>query len=681
MSSSRIADASPHAVAEPCRAKSMGRALADWLCSRQVRTDAAALSTGLGLFLLLLAMKLHLAWWFFIVKAAKADIQWWKIPLLIGGDMAVCAAMAGVVFVCWGLGLAPRGGWRWALRAWAFAFYAFIVVFSVVSWQVNLVYTKPLTMELIRFADNMGRIRDSLLAYLRPMPVMVCAFGLAGYFVWRWPVWRLIQRGPWLCVRWHLWLVVLLVTASFTTPWFFFCRGGFAYGLKRNAVLNFIQYFSLAPKAVDLEPLRRELALSMPAHDGPMRQAASLVQSAATRPSELAVLAGRARGMNVLLIVLESTAAQYCDQQTTPNLWRLAQTGVSLDRYYSVVPKSDEAMYSILYSDYLPPFAEPVRMLYNRPLPQPSLTTVLKTAGYRTAAFLSGSRFYCDMQYLMDSFHLLQGAEEVTGGQWAWSWGASEEQTLAAIDRYLGESPPLPFFILYVPVFPHHPYFTPTGRRPFGTATWVDKYRNSLQYVDDRLGELVDSLERKGVRDQTLIVVLADHGESISSFPVGHGLALSTEEVWVPCVISNPKLFARPMRCAIPANHLDLAPTLAGLLGLPIPPDWLGRDLTRPQVENRMLFVRVEQSGIGGVIDGDLVVRRRDEEPSAEMFELTPQGQMRPLRDDDPRLSLLPQYAAAVDVLKPWASWRHLERALKPPAPTTTTAPSEAATP
>lgn len=671
--SSRVSEASPNpSVNLEAPPRPHAQNLVTWLRSRQVRADAHALSTGLGLFLLLLAMKLYLAWWFFIVKAAHADIRWWKIPLLMGGDMAVCAAMAGVVFVCWGMGLTPRRIWRWALAVFAFAFYAFIVAFSVVSWQVNLVYTKPLTMELIRFAGDMGRFRDSLLAYLQPTPIIFFALGLAGYFIWRWPLRRAIQRGPWISVRWHLWLVVFLITAAFATPWFFFCRGGFAYGLKRNAVLNFIQYFSLAPKAVDLEPVRRNLAAWVPAYDARMRQPASLVNPGTT-PTELAALAGQAKGMNVLLIVLESTAAQYADEHTTPNLWRLAKTGLSLERYYSVVPKSDEAMYAILYSDYLPSFQEPVRMLYNRPLPQPSLTTVLKAAGYHTSAFLSGSRFYCDMQFLMESFHKLEGAEEVTGGQWAWSWGASEEQALAAIDRHLDQSPESPFFLLYVPVFPHHPYFTPTGRTPFGTATWVDKYRNSLQYVDDRLGDLLQSLDRRGLRDNTLIVVLADHGENISSFPVGHGLALTTEELWVPCVISNPTLFPQPLRCQIPANHLDLAPTLAGLLGLPIPPDWLGRNLTEPQVDNRMLLVRIEQSGIGGLIDDNVVVRKRDDEEVLEMFQLRGH-EMDALPESDPRLALLPQYDQFVRTIKPWASWRHLERAL---APSVATAPSD----
>jgi len=72
------------------------------------------------------------------------------------------------------------------------------------------------------------------------------------------------------------------------------------------------------------------------------------------------------------------------------------------------------------------------------------------------------------------------------------------------------------------PVNPHHPYEIPddsfaVAGSPRGldgkAAAWV-KYRNSLHYADAVLGMLVERMEREGLMDNTLFILVADHGEA-----------------------------------------------------------------------------------------------------------------------------------------------------------------------
>ena len=68
-----------------------------------------------------------------------------------------------------------------------------------------------------------------------------------------------------------------------------------------------------------------------------------------------------------------------------------------------------------------------------------------------------------------------------------------------------------------------------------------DAYDNCLAYMDERLGELIDDLQRRGVLDQTLVIVTADHGEGLGEHGLfDHGESLYRTEIRVPLLIVLP---------------------------------------------------------------------------------------------------------------------------------------------
>ncbi|MBL4688115.1 MAG: sulfatase [Nannocystaceae bacterium] len=104
-------------------------------------------------------------------------------------------------------------------------------------------------------------------------------------------------------------------------------------------------------------------------------------------------------------------------------------------------------------------------------------------------------------------------------------------------------------------------------------------YRGELQVVDGAIGELLDFLEREGRLEDAIVVVVGIHGEEFYEHGgAGHGRNLYDESIRVPLMIRAPKLLA-PGRVTVPVDLLDLAPTLADLVGVAAPDGWQGESL------------------------------------------------------------------------------------------------------
>jgi arylsulfatase A-like enzyme len=104
------------------------------------------------------------------------------------------------------------------------------------------------------------------------------------------------------------------------------------------------------------------------------------------------------------------------------------------------------------------------------------------------------------------------------------------------------------------------------------------------------LGNLLAELKRKGLYESTLVVVVADHGEAFNDHnQYGHGSAIYEENVHVPLVLINPLLFNGQTHATL-GGHVDVAPTVMELLGLPSPAEWEGNSLFAANRRERTYF-------------------------------------------------------------------------------------------
>jgi arylsulfatase A-like enzyme len=110
----------------------------------------------------------------------------------------------------------------------------------------------------------------------------------------------------------------------------------------------------------------------------------------------------------------------------------------------------------------------------------------------------------------------------------------------------------------------------------------IDVYDDSIRYLDRRFGGLLDELGRRGVLDDTLVIVASDHGEHLGDHRLfAHGCSLYRQLVGVPMVIVDPRGVPSGRVVAEPVSLRDIPATVVDLLGLARGAPFPGRSLAR----------------------------------------------------------------------------------------------------
>ncbi|MFP4383952.1 MAG: sulfatase-like hydrolase/transferase [Spirochaetia bacterium] len=108
----------------------------------------------------------------------------------------------------------------------------------------------------------------------------------------------------------------------------------------------------------------------------------------------------------------------------------------------------------------------------------------------------------------------------------------------------------------------------------------IEGYYGCIDFVDDCIGELLDSLDRSGMLENTYVVYLADHGEMLGSHGLWAKAVYYENAVKIPLLISGPDIAAQGTSLQDPVSLTDIFPTLCGLTGLPVPPGLDGNDFS-----------------------------------------------------------------------------------------------------
>ncbi|HJM56364.1 MAG TPA: sulfatase [Planctomycetota bacterium] len=99
-------------------------------------------------------------------------------------------------------------------------------------------------------------------------------------------------------------------------------------------------------------------------------------------------------------------------------------------------------------------------------------------------------------------------------------------------------------------------------------------YAGEMSFMDKALGDLLDGLGERGILDETLVILVADHGETFWEHADlwNHGLAVYQTTVHVPLLFCFPDGRQAGQRVSTPVSTIDVVPTLCELLGLALPP-------------------------------------------------------------------------------------------------------------
>ena len=280
------------------------------------------------------------------------------------------------------------------------------------------------------------------------------------------------------------------------------------------------------------------------------------------------------RNGNVLLVTLDTTRADHlgCYGATgdiTPSLDALAQRGVVFAHAQSVAPITLPAHASLLTGRY--PFRHGVRNngMFALPDDVPTLATVLRERGYRTAAFVSAS-------VLSRRYGLARGfdvyGDDLSKGSQAQRYMVPSrrgEVTVAEAIEWLEAVPAGQPFLCWVHLYdPHAPYDPPDAyRQRFPT----NPYRGEIAYTDAMVGRLLAAIERLGAGASTVVAVVGDHGEALGEHgEQTHALLLHQATLHVPWILAAPNL-PHGATLAAPVSGVDVMPTVLELIGAPLP--------------------------------------------------------------------------------------------------------------
>ena len=434
-------------------------------------------------------------------------------------------------------------------------------------------FSTPLNRGLLNMAGGVGDLGESFLTQVTPnnaWPVIV-AVASALLAVWVAKHWRRAV-GALTCIL----LAYAIVLGAIGLD------SQDARGLERNALWELALLPVPQPDVVAITG----------GDDTRIAEAApltSLVEPGALGP-DLSSLRGAAADMNVIYVVLESTSAQYlglygAQDDPMPNLSRMAEHALVFDSWYSVTPASMKSLFATLCSTW--PYPRPIADTYVHPrLPCHSLSEVLSLGGYRSSLVHSGKFSYTRKDAFLEGrgFDSLWDKNSLPSDDDAYSdsWGLEEEAAVAQMERFLDEGGSKPFFLMYLPIFPHYPYHLPPDETPrFGDDSNQDKYLSAMAYADRNLGALYDAVAERGLLDSTLFIVVGDHGEAFGQHPGNriHSIHIHEENVHVPALWSNPVLFPETRRVDTPADHTAMAPSLLDLMGRPAPDRWQGHSV------------------------------------------------------------------------------------------------------
>jgi len=289
---------------------------------------------------------------------------------------------------------------------------------------------------------------------------------------------------------------------------------------------------------------------------------------------------------NIILITMDTTRADRMGfmgskRGLTPHIDAVAGDSVVFTRAYSQAPLTDVSHATLLTGTY-PQYHQVLTFPIPLAKTLPYLPDILKGQGYHTGAFIGSLAL--DATWGAPGFD--RGFDTYDAG-FGWD-GFTPEKRYETSERraeevvkhalaWLAKRPAGPF-LMWVHCFdPHEPYDPP---EPYKTRYAKALYDGEIAYMDSALGKLFAELKAQGLYDGALIMMTADHGESLGAHGEDeHGILLYDETIHVPLAIKLPHGEAAGKRVETPVELADVTPTVLETLGIAIPKEVQGASM------------------------------------------------------------------------------------------------------
>lgn len=335
------------------------------------------------------------------------------------------------------------------------------------------------------------------------------------------------------------------------------------------------------------------------------------------------------RRPNVVMVILESTRYDYVEmpdgapgspyRPKTPNLKRLAWEGTWASGARAMVPHTTKSIYSIFCARapilHLSTF-ESSLLFDSQCLPE-----ILTKAGYKTAFLQTAIGAFEFRPRLVETLGFQDFAAWENIGRQPLGYLASDDRSLGQafinkLDAYGGGKEP--FFITLLTSAPHHPYQIPdrllSGGETHRSLSAEERFARLIADEDALLGDVLAELNKRGLRENTIVVALGDHGEGFGAKGVKqHDNNFFEEGLLVPLIFAGHGVPRKRIEGNV--SLVDVTPTLLALLGFEYILDERhplnGRNIYAPQILQvpRYFFCYYESTCAGFVLGEEKVVK------------------------------------------------------------------------
>lgn len=318
---------------------------------------------------------------------------------------------------------------------------------------------------------------------------------------------------------------------------------------------------------------------------------------------------------NILVIFVDSLRADHLGcygytRPTSPNIDRLAAQGAVFERFFAPAVPTQPSFTTVYTGQYSITHGVVSHKGDNDLKPgTPWFPALLRQAGFLTASFDCLPRykswFVHGFEFLVDSTFPGRddgySCERLNTRVVPWLRTHSDERFFAAIHYWDPHTPYLPperfrHFYHGDPTDPARNTLAPLADQYFGIMwrKWFEKlppgmcdaeyvvalYDGEICHADEGVGEVLETLRECGHEDDTLVLLLSDHGE----MHYRHGIffdhhGLYDGNIRCPLIVRWPGRVAPGTRVGEFVQHVDIAPTLLQAVGVDIPPAMEGHSL------------------------------------------------------------------------------------------------------
>jgi choline-sulfatase len=288
---------------------------------------------------------------------------------------------------------------------------------------------------------------------------------------------------------------------------------------------------------------------------------------------------------NLLLVSLDTVRADHmgCYHNAaaqTPHLDALAASGLRFERASTVVPLTLPAHASLMTGTFPGWHGVHDNGGFYLDDDQLTLAEVLRNKGFRTGGFVGA--FVLDRRWgIAQGFDRYFDDFDLDAVPSAAGMDMIQRPGSEVVDRaleWLRAEPTRPFFAWVHLYDAHTPYEAPEPFHSRFPRTRDGAYDAEIASADAQVGRLVSALRGDGRLDETLVIVVADHGEMLGEHgELTHGFFIYEAATRIPLIITGPGVPARVVSDQV--RIVDVAPTALSLLGIPIPAEVQGANL------------------------------------------------------------------------------------------------------